>query len=1031
MPKATKTSFNAWTPARFLRVAGIGIALVCMPGQPWAQEGPAEPVPDVAPSPERQLDMTDDEARKVLATPVPADAPLKDRIDLSLRQRAAARLVGDQATAILALDRLVEIGKDRPEWASWMVELASSQFTFGSQQKSLEYGEKLLASTDLDPVLRANAAANLAWRYCEISDDRNCERVNTIAQRAYSDLPSTTPEGARNYALVLTLQAKAHVMKVRGDADARVAALREATVTSRNYLQKVSAEVGGDTRAALYRAAIVLANYTEGQFVYALVAQGRAAEALAVAQDGLARARLGNLGPDSLGGWHHRLAAAYVSQRRYDEALVSARASVAELRRAGGLSTGLLFALARNAEVVSLMGLERWEEADVTFGAFLEEIRADKVAYDRSYSAPLVALLAAKNSRLDVAMKVIDTSYRYRQKVYGLKHPLTVEARGVRGAIYLIANVPGSALPDYEDLFTALLDTSSGWVDLAPVGLRGQYLNVALTEFLKYAALRYQSGGPDAVDRRVFERLVQVTDRLGTGVAQRSILESTAKVRTGDPALSALLAQEQEQRGKLRDAYAQIFATVLATDARDTPEAKRKLLSEDLKKQREIADAAQKQLEAIRRELTSKFPEFLALVNPVNPNLDAIQKALTGGEAFIGIYPGREGTFVWAVNANGKRALHISRWTESDVAGRVAAMRAMLDVGDKLPRLPAMDLAPGLEIYNELLRPLRPALEGATVLNISAGGALGSLPLAALVTAPGNDLKTAAWLGRDFAIAQTPGAAAFVTLRQVESRALAARPFIGFGDPLFRLAPAAKVQASGKAATPATKPGVRNLVVTANAQQASTYSVENGFRYANIPSLPETRDELIALASALGADAKQDLLLGAAATRKAVLTTPLADRRVVAFATHGLLPGEIPGQSKPALAMAATDDPAESPLLTLDDVLSLKLNSQWVVLSACNTAGAERDGTAMSGLVRGFFFAGTRSVLATHWAVESDSARQLVSAIFSDYAKDTKGSRAGSLRRAQLAMIDGTLGNGSYVHPFYWAPYALFGDPTR
>ena len=95
------------------------------------------------------------------------------------------------------------------------------------------------------------------------------------------------------------------------------------------------------------------------------------------------------------------------------------------------------------------------------------------------------------------------------------------------------------------------------------------------------------------------------------------------------------------------------------------------------------------------------------------------------------------------------------------------------------------------------------------------------------------------------------------------------------------------------------------------------------------------------------------------------------------------------------------------------------------------TAGGERDGVAMSGLVRGFFFAGTRSVLATHWAVESEASRQLVGLVFSDYAKDTRGSRAASLRRAQLAMIDGTLGGGSYVHPFYWAPYALFGDPTR
>jgi CHAT domain-containing protein len=102
-----------------------------------------------------------------------------------------------------------------------------------------------------------------------------------------------------------------------------------------------------------------------------------------------------------------------------------------------------------------------------------------------------------------------------------------------------------------------------------------------------------------------------------------------------------------------------------------------------------------------------------------------------------------------------------------------------------------------------------------------------------------------------------------------------------------------------------------------------------------------------------------------------------------------------------------------------------------VVLSACNTAGGERDGAAMSGLVRGFFYAGTRSVLATHWAVESEASRQLVGQIFAEQAKDARGNRAASLKRAQLAMIDGAIGGGSYAHPFYWAPYALFGDPAR
>ncbi|MEO8935748.1 MAG: CHAT domain-containing protein [Burkholderiaceae bacterium] len=1009
-------------PAR-VALATIVAILIGLPLVAPAQQSPAEAVPDLLPASAPPVVLTEVEARSALAQTLPDTAPLQDRIDLLLRQRAAARVLGDQGSLLKVLDQLTAIGKGRPDWANWMLDLMNGQFTYGSQTKSIEIGEALVAESGIAPGLRSNASANLAWKYCQINDRRNCERAWVVAQRAYEALPADFSAVNRDYATVQNLQAKGEAMRVRGDADGRVEALREAVAIARRNLERVGSTTGADPKNVAYRGAINLYDYTSGQLIYALDAQGRSAEGVAVAQDGLARARLGNLGPDALGAWNQRLAAALVGERRYEEALSAARVSATELTRAGGQVDGLQMALARNAEILSLISLERWQEADQAYATFLDAIRGDRAAYDRSYNGLLYALLAAKNGRVDVALKTIEGSYRYRQRIYGANHYQTTEARAVRGCIYLIGNSPGNAMSDYEDFFTVLLDTPSGWTDLAPVGPRGAYLNIVLTEYLKYAVRLYANGGQDAIDARMFNRLVQVADRLGSGAAQRAILESSAKVRTGDPALVAMLGQEQDLRGKVRDAYALAYADVQSSDAKDTPDDKKKQLREQLKQHREQAESVQKQLDDVRKQLATKFPAFLQLVNPVNPNSGTIRKALMPGEAFVGIYPSREGTFAWAVAASGKTALAISKWTDADVTNRVAAMRATLDVGDRLPRLPAMDFAAPQAIYDELIKPLRPALAGATVLDISAGGALGSLPMAALVTGPATDVKTAPWLVKEFAIAQTPGAAAFVTLRGVESRGLAAKPLIGFGDPQLRLGAAATSAAGGP-------PRARNLVVVANGQQASTYSVEKGFRYASIPPLPETRDELIALAKALGADPQSDLVLGAAATRKAVMTTPLADRRVVAFATHGLLPGEIPTLSKPALAMAATDD-NESPLLNLDDVLTLKLNAQWVVLSACNTAGGERDGVAMSGLVRGFFFAGTRSVLATQWAVESEASRQLVGQVFANAAKDPTIARAVDLQRAQLAMIDGSLGGGGYAHPFYWAPYTLFGDPIR
>lgn len=994
-------------------------------GAAVAQQAPLEAIPDSAAAAARR-DLSDDEARAALANNLPDTAPLADRIDAFARQRQAARVLGDEAVMLHALGQLVVIGRGRPEWPIWMLDRMNSEFNFGSQQTGIEVGEALLAEPNLLPGLRSNASSNLTWKYCQINDRRNCERMFGVAQSALEQLPPDMAANDRDGATTQFLQAKGEVQRSRGDADARVVTLREALVVARRFLDRVAAANGTDPNNVVYRGAVNQADYAAGQLIYALIDQGRSGEGVAVAQDGLARARLNNYGPDAVGSWNQRLAAALIGQRRYEEGLAAARTSVAELTRAGARVAGLQIALARNGEVVALINLERWQEADQTYNAFMASLRGDRAAYDRSYNPMLAAILAAKNGRIDDAQRLIDNSYRYRQRIYGANNVVTAEAKAVRGAIYLIGNSPRSAMGDYEDFFTALLDSSSGWLDLPPIGARGAYLIIVLTEYLRYAAKLYATGGQDAIDSRMFNRLVQIADRLASGETQRSILESSAKVRSGDPALAALVGQEQEQRGKVREAYALAFADLIATDAKDTPEEKKKQLRELLKQHHDQAEAAQKLLDETRKQLARQFPAYLQLVDPVNPNIDAIRKALVPGEAFVGIYPSREGTFAWAINANGRTALVISRWTEADVAKQVVAMRATLDVGERLPRLPPVDFGPLLAIHDEIIKPLRPALGGVTVLDVSSGGALASVPLAALVTAPATDLASAPWLVREFAIAETPGAAAFVTLRNVEARAPAPRPLIGFGDPQFRLA-----SATAPTKVASNVPRARNLVVAATGAQASTYSVEKGFRYASIPALPETRDELIALATALGADPRSDLVLGAAATRKAVLTTPLADRRVVAFATHGLLPGEIPTLSKPALAMAATDSPDDSPLLTLDDVLSLKLNAQWVVLSACNTAGGERDGAAMSGLVRGFFFAGTRSVLATYWAVESEAARQLVGRVFAEATRDPNAGRAASLRLAQLSMIDGTLGNGAYRHPFYWAPYALFGDPVR
>src|SRR5262249_40425697 len=141
---------------------------------------------------------------------------------------------------------------------------------------------------------------------------------------------------------------------------------------------------------------------------------------------------------------------------------------------------------------------------------------------------------------------------------------------------------------------------------------------------------------------------------------------------------------------------------------------------------------------------------------------------------------------------------------------------------------------------------------------------------------------------------------------------------------------------------------------------------------------------------------------------------------------------------QPALALSAPSvtNTTGDGLLTMEEVLALKLNADWVVLSACNTGAASGAGAeAASGLGRAFFSAGTRAVLVANRSVHSESARDLVTDLFRRQAADPKLPRGEALRQASLALMDGngfTNPSGatvfSYAHPLFWAPYTIIGD---
>ncbi|MFM5908645.1 MAG: CHAT domain-containing tetratricopeptide repeat protein [Novosphingobium sp.] len=338
------------------------------------------------------------------------------------------------------------------------------------------------------------------------------------------------------------------------------------------------------------------------------------------------------------------------------------------------------------------------------------------------------------------------------------------------------------------------------------------------------------------------------------------------------------------------------------------------------------------------------------------------------------------------------------------------AVRASIEGGLESNGASGFDRKAAHELYLALFpAPVRKLLGGVDEIDILANGNLASLPFAALVTrAPkGRDddpraLRSTHWLAASHAV-QVPIRVGGET-RSPSDRQGAARSFAGIGAP---------------ALGPVSRLASRSAVRLRNGDTGVDALRE-------LSSLPGAERELTAMASFFGGERR--LLIGADARESAVRAMPLDKVNVIAFATHGLVGGRYRDLVEPALVLTPPDkpSPADDGLLTASEVATLRLNADWVILSACDTSAG--DGVASptySGLARSFVAAGARSLLLSHWPVRDDVASRMTLATVSGTSKGI--GRAQSLRAAQLEILkDAKLEGGA--HPATWAPFVLLGD---
>jgi CHAT domain-containing protein len=472
----------------------------------------------------------------------------------------------------------------------------------------------------------------------------------------------------------------------------------------------------------------------------------------------------------------------------------------------------------------------------------------------------------------------------------------------------------------------------------------------------------------------------------------------TARYAAGSDALGQLIRGQQDLNNRSQALNSALIRVLSMPPSQRSPQAENALRAEQR--------AVEARLKADGERLRKEFPRFVELARAEPVSVASVRQVLGDDEAFAAMTLGETDGYLFVIRKDRADFFKLDL-TRVQASEAVKALRAKLL--DDAP----FDAARASNLYKRLLGPADSDIADARNLIVVPDGALESLPLAVLVTAPSSDnqatdYKRVAWLIRRQAITIQPAASSFVSLRNLAPSRRAEAPFAGFGNPDFR------------------GTGVHRGIDTLSLYRGSEAIAE---RLHGLPSLPETADELRAEAKMLGAP-ETSLHLGTDASVTTVKSLDLSNTRVIAFATHAGVAGELAEVNEPMLVLAPPvhPTPEDDGLLRASQVSQLRLNADFVILSACNTAAS--DGTpgaeGLTGLAKAFFYAGARSLLVSHWEVQSEPTVKLTTGLIRALTTDPAIGRSEALRRSILAMIDST--SDAENHPIAWAPFVLAGE---
>jgi CHAT domain-containing protein len=920
------------------------------------------------------------DALKRLAGDNPAARPASAAIYLQLGAIALAR--GDTSRAQLALMKGIAIGKG-----------------VAPNDPMLLEAELTLATAEIRAFRLSEATARLA----DIEP-----RLTSMSPRMKALYQSTTGELAfrqYDYAHALTAQQRARelLLALNGANHAETArvetALGSSLFSAGRYaeatamLQHAVAVYDRDTR--FYAPALAVALVNLGQVYYAT---GRTSLAIATLDRAVALAQqsAGQGGQTEATALLHR---GYAKLRQNDFGAAAAdlqaatdiwaKPGTANRRAAAGAGVWL-------AEAERRAG--RFEDASAVLdhsAAVLADIFGAE-----SYAVSDVLLgrgeLAMAREQPDQAITFLNHALTIRTAAVGPNHIASLEVRSVL-AVALALNGDIRAARQTIAAVTMVVRQRMALQSLSGSGMPLDEVEAArrlLGRHVMILAIAQKTVPDDQAE--IVSEAFDIGQLARASAAGRAIADLGVRQSLGNVQAAAALREAQERVLRWQMAERALSAQVAAAESQS-----------DLLSARQGVETLRVAAAEANAAFAKAYPAQTKVATAASASVGDIRQSLRTGEALLSYLTPENQSFLWLVTKQRAALIpidHDSAW----FGERIRTLRATVnpkevsDLSDILPF--ATDAA--ADLYANLIQPAGLSAEDVHLI-IVPDGTLQSLPFAALlsgrVAAPEDfaGYRQLPWLIRERDITILPEIGALVAFRTTIRPSAAEEPFFGVGDPL--------------------------LAGTGTPDSASATTAD---LLRSLPPLPEAADELDALAAALEAPPTA-VVTSTAATEAMIKSATLKNYRVIAFATHGLVAGDFGRLREPGLVLTppATAQGDDDGLLTAGEIADLKLDADWVILSACNTAAA--DGTpgaeGLSGLARGFFFAGSRALLVSQWEVLSVAAVQLTTSALQHLANEPQIGKAAALRLSMLGLMAPE--QEDYLsHPIFWAPFELVGE---